>query len=121
MGLFSRFSSLFTGAPKAEVDKINDTLRNVAIASLLGSKPDTVIVDDAEPYQYRPGRVERRKLQRELKLRDRNTKFSNRHHGLTPRRIHNDAHNKSLNFINHGILHSLFQRAGVFKVEGALA
>ena len=96
--------------PRAEVDRVNDALREVAVSQ--GTGPDTVVVDDV---QYRPNRKARREYSRSLRNRTRVTGISKRSERISPRRLHADANNKVLHFINHGLLHSVFARANIWK------
>lgn len=118
MGFFNTLQSFFNGAPKAEVDKVNETLRDVARQSL--SRPDSIIVDEVEP-SFRVNRADRRKASRSFRQRTRVTGISKRDQRRSARSLHEDANNKGLHFVNHGLLHSLFSRAGVFKPESEVA
>ena len=115
MGIFSRFSTMFAGAPKKEIDAINTALRDVALQSLIAEdKPATVIHDE---LAFRPNRKQRRDYHHSLRIRDRNTKFSQRSKVLTPKQLHKNANDKWTQTYSNDLLGKLLGRTGLFNVE----
>lgn len=119
MGIFSKeslaASALFTGAPKHEVDRLNDTLRCIGEVQGYDNTPPPL----ADPW--RPNRKDRRAYSRSFRQRTRVTGISKRSSVATPKRIHETINDKGYQLARNPVTHRLLVKGGYVKQGGEAA